>query len=120
MVEFRVIVGDGKPWRPNLATDGGDAWRALFQASAQRRQQEYARIDASCDRIEARLQAMLDHLDGRRPLKGRPISAERNAHIRAITHEAAHRQRWLEAEPEPALPDVPLHQRGFGVMDDPP
>ena len=24
-----------------------------------------------------------------------------------------------EAEPEKSLPDVPLHQRGFGVMDEP-
>ena len=25
-----------------------------------------------------------------------------------------------EAEPEKSLPDVPLHQRGFGVRDEPP
>ena len=25
-----------------------------------------------------------------------------------------------EAEPEKSLPDVPLHQRGFGVMDERP
>ena len=108
MVELRVIVGDGKPWRPIVETDA--AWHARFATDA--------RIAASLDRIDARLQAMVDHLDGRRPLKGRPTSAERN-HIRALTHAAAHRQRWLEAEPETALPDVPLHQRGFGVMDDP-
>jgi hypothetical protein len=42
-----------------------------------------ARVQARFDRIDALLQAILDHLDRR-------------------------------------LPDVPLHQRGFGVMDDPP
>jgi hypothetical protein len=25
-----------------------------------------------------------------------------------------------ESEPEKSLPDVPLHNRGFGVMDEPP
>jgi hypothetical protein len=35
-----------------------------------------------------------------------------------------HRQGGIvdmaEAEPEKSLPDVPLHKRGFGVMDEPP
>ena len=34
-----------------------------------------------------------------------------------------HRQSGIvdmaEAEPEKPLPDVPLHQRGFGVIDEP-
>jgi uncharacterized NAD(P)/FAD-binding protein YdhS len=33
--------------------------------------------------------------------------------------EASRRGRLLESEPEKPLPDVPLHQRGFGVMDEP-
>ena len=31
--------------------------------------------------------------------------------------EASRRGRLLESEPEKPLPDVPLHKRGFGVMD---
>ena len=33
--------------------------------------------------------------------------------------EASQRGRLLESEPEKPLPDVPLHKRGFGVMDPP-
>jgi hypothetical protein len=32
--------------------------------------------------------------------------------------EASRRGRLLESEPEKPLPDVPLHKRGFGVMDE--
>ena len=32
--------------------------------------------------------------------------------------EASWRGRLLEGEPEKPLPDVPLHKRGFGVMDE--
>ena len=32
--------------------------------------------------------------------------------------EASRRGRLLKANPEEPLPDVPLHQRGFGVMDE--
>jgi hypothetical protein len=31
--------------------------------------------------------------------------------------EASRRGRLLQSEPEKPLPDVPLHKRGFGVMD---
>ena len=33
--------------------------------------------------------------------------------------EASRRGRLLQSESEQSLPDVPLHQRGFGVMDEP-
>jgi hypothetical protein len=32
--------------------------------------------------------------------------------------EASRRGRLLESEPDKPLPDVPLHKRGFGVMDE--
>ena len=32
--------------------------------------------------------------------------------------EASRRGRLLQSEPEKPLPDVPLHKRGFGVMDE--
>jgi len=32
--------------------------------------------------------------------------------------EASRRGRLLQSEPEKALPDVPLHKRGFGIMDE--
>jgi hypothetical protein len=32
--------------------------------------------------------------------------------------EGSRRGRLLQSEPEKPLPDVPLHKRGFGVMDD--
>ena len=31
--------------------------------------------------------------------------------------EASRRGKLLQSEPEKRLPDVPLHKRGFGVMD---
>jgi hypothetical protein len=39
---------------------------------------------------------------------------------RILRHIVIRRQSDMaEAEPERPLPDVPLHQRGFGVMDEP-
>jgi hypothetical protein len=32
--------------------------------------------------------------------------------------EASRRGRLLQSEPEKSLPDVPLHKRGFGIMDE--
>jgi hypothetical protein len=32
--------------------------------------------------------------------------------------EASRRGRLLQSEPEKPLPDVPVHQRGFGIMDE--
>ena len=32
--------------------------------------------------------------------------------------EASRRGRLLQSEPEKRLPDVPLHKRGFGVVDE--
>ena len=32
--------------------------------------------------------------------------------------EASRRGRLLQNEPEKRLPDVPLHKRGFGVVDE--
>ena len=32
--------------------------------------------------------------------------------------EASRRGRLLQSEPQTSLSDVPLHKRGFGVMDD--
>jgi hypothetical protein len=32
--------------------------------------------------------------------------------------EASRRGRLLQSEPENPLPDVPVHQRGFGIMDE--
>jgi hypothetical protein len=32
--------------------------------------------------------------------------------------EGSRRGRLLQSEPEKPLPDVPLHKRGFGVMDE--
>jgi hypothetical protein len=79
---------------------------------------------------------ILDHLDGKRLLKGPPMSEQRDEHIKALIGyhtaqrrrdrdladmaEASRRGRLLQGEPERSLPDVPLHQRGFGVMDEPP
>jgi hypothetical protein len=33
--------------------------------------------------------------------------------------DASRRGRLLQSEPEKPLPDVPLHNRGFGIMDRP-
>jgi hypothetical protein len=95
------------------------------------------RIIASLDRLNAGLQVILDHLDGKRLLTGPPMSEQRDEHIKSlIEHQTAQRRRerdmddladmaeanrrarLLQSEPEKSLPDVPLHQRGFGVMDD--
>jgi hypothetical protein len=32
--------------------------------------------------------------------------------------EASQRGKLLQSEPEKPLPDVPLHKRGFGIMDE--
>jgi hypothetical protein len=37
---------------------------------------------------------------------------------RILRHIARGDSDMAEAEPEKPLPDVPLHQRGFGVMDE--
>jgi hypothetical protein len=92
------------------------------------------RIIASFDRLNAGLQVILDHLDGKRLLKGPPMSEQRDEHIKSLVEqhmaqrrrerdmadmaEASRRGRLLESEPGRPLPDVPLHQRGFGVMDE--
>ena len=59
------------------------------------------------------------------------MSEQRDEHIKALTDqrtaqrresdmaEASRRGRLLQAELEKPLPaDVPLHKRGFGVMDE--
>ena len=98
-----------------------------------------ALIDASirgmqeaCDRVDTMLQAMLDHLDGKRLLEGRPMSEEYDNPIKAMMgqltgqrregdrREAHRRVKLLQDELEKSLPaDVPLHRRGFGVMENP-
>jgi hypothetical protein len=61
------------------------------------------------------------------------MSEQRDEHIKALIEhqtaqrrrerdmadmaEASRRGRLLESEPERPLPNVPLHKRGFGVMD---
>jgi hypothetical protein len=59
------------------------------------------------------------------------IDSTNNEHIKAFIErrttaprrserdmaEASRRGRLLQSEPEKPLPDVPLHKRGFGVMD---
>ena len=90
------------------------AWRALFQASAQRRQQGYARI-------EGMLQVILHHFSGTRDAHIKKLVQQLSDQRReAAQYETHLRIRRLEAELEHSLPaDVPLHKRGFGVMDDP-
>jgi hypothetical protein len=59
------------------------------------------------------------------------IDSMNNEHIKALIEhhsvqhrsehdmaEASRRGRLLQSEPEKSLPDVPLHKRGFGVMDE--
>jgi hypothetical protein len=74
----------------------------------------------------------MSDLYGKRPLEGRPMSEQRAEQIKALLeHHSAKRRRerdreearqrgWLLiAEREKSLPaDVPLHKRGFGVMDE--
>ena len=117
--------------------DDCDALTARIEATCQR-------IMAQFDRIDAQLTAILHHPDGRRRLPGAPMpvasshavlavnsaqaSVERHQHIRerltAARREAERReaQNWagrLQVELEKLLPaDVPLHKRGFGVMED--
>ena len=122
MVELRIIGGGGKPWRPY--TDDG-AWHAQFVASGQRMQKTFDRMMATFDRIDALLQAIIDQLD---PPKGRPVPTEHDAHIKALMQQLADQRREAFRREmrrqiqrsEAELPtDVPLHKRGFGVMDDP-
>ena len=47
------------------------------------------------------------------------IKARILRHI-ARRHSVYGTANMAESEPEQSLPDVPLHQRGFGVMDEPP
>jgi hypothetical protein len=94
------------------------------------------RMIASLDRLNAGLQVILDHLDGKRLLKGPPKSEQRDEHIKSLVEqhmaqrrrerdmadladmaEANRRARLLQSQERP-LSDVPLHQRGFGVMDE--
>ena len=53
------------------------------------------------------------------------IDRMRQEYIKALVGRHVVRRRrqietadMTEAEPEKPLPDVPLHQRGFGVMDE--
>jgi hypothetical protein len=52
------------------------------------------------------------------------IERMRQEFIKALVGRRAVRPRQIdttemtEAEPEKSLPDVPLHRRGFGVMDE--
>jgi hypothetical protein len=48
----------------------------------------------------------------------RHLSQRDRARDRADMAEASRRGRLLEGDPEKSLPDVPLHKRGFGVMDE--
>jgi hypothetical protein len=76
------------------------------------------------------LQSISEHLGrpgGKRLLGGGPSmpDEQRDEHIKALIEhhaadraEARQRGRQLLAEQEKSLPaDVPLHKRGFGVMD---
>ena len=95
------------------------------------------RMIASIDRLNAGLQVILDHLDGKRLLNGPPMSEQRDEHIKAlIEHHSAQRRRERDMDdladmaeanrrarllqsPEKSLPaGVPLYKRGFGVMDE--
>jgi hypothetical protein len=79
----------------------------------------FDRLDGILDRINTHLQIILDHLAGTRLLKGPPpMSEQRHDHTKALTQQIAARGRLAAADLEAPLPDVPLHQRGFGVMDE--
>jgi hypothetical protein len=74
----------------------------------------------------------MSDLCGKRPLEGRPMSEQRDEQIKALLEhhsakrrresdraEARQRGRLLIAEREKSLPaNVPLHKRGFGVMEE--
>jgi hypothetical protein len=51
-------------------------------------------------------------------LIGRNTAQRRREHDMDDMAEASRRGRLLQSEPEKPLPDVPLHKRGFGVMDE--
>jgi len=48
----------------------------------------------------------------------RLVRRDRESGYSADMAEASQRGRLLQSEPEMSFPDVPLHKRGFGVMDD--
>ena len=48
----------------------------------------------------------------------RNLDERRQERIVADVAEAIRRDGLLRSEPEKPLPDVPLHKRGFGVMDE--
>jgi hypothetical protein len=92
---------------------------------------------ARSDRIREMLQSISEHFGrpgGKRLLGGGPSMPDEqlDEHIKALLeHHTAQRRResdraaarergrLLQAEREKSLPaDVPLHQRGFGVMDE--
>ena len=66
---------------------------------------------------------MIDSIDRMRQelIKARILrniaQPHRHSDIADMT-EASRRGRLLQSEPEKPLPDVPLYQRGFGVMDE--
>ena len=51
-------------------------------------------------------------------LIGRHVVRRHGESDAADMAEASRRGRLLQSEPEMSFPDVPLHKRGFGVMDD--
>ena len=51
-------------------------------------------------------------------LVGRHVVRRRRESNIADMAEASRHGRLLQSEPGKALPDVPLHRRGFGVMDE--
>jgi hypothetical protein len=78
------------------------------------------------DQSARRLVAMTDdektYWDDRRRLKGIPMPRDHDEHIKRLIDEinverAMRRRDARLRELENGLPDVPLSQRGFGVMD---
>jgi hypothetical protein len=51
-------------------------------------------------------------------LVGRHVVRRRREPDMADMTEASRHGRLLQSAPEKPLPDVPLHKRGFGVMDE--
>jgi hypothetical protein len=51
-------------------------------------------------------------------LLGRHTIQRRSERDLADIDDASRRRRLLQGPPEKPLPDVPLHKRGFGVMDE--
>lgn len=105
--ELRLI--DGGRGKPRLLSSEPE--RVLL--TCERLDAGLLRLQHQFDRMHATLQAILAHLEGRRPLKGPPMSEQRRQHVRTLMERDITEERDLPA-------DVPLHQRGFGVMDEPP